>query len=173
MRCFTEDEARTLLKDRLGPDRLPSIAFPNRPVASFSFADRPFSHLISVSTALIEAVGPWEEAWWWVATPDTWNRSLLSLYYRLRQASNDHRLIGQAPVHHFDRHEEADLLSFVTVTILNEWRAFLLTSHDYGRILVTPSYTAIVGRSDSAAFEAVKAGLTAKGLVEVLPVSAI
>jgi hypothetical protein len=173
MRCFTEAEARTLLKDRLGPDRLPSIAFPNQPVAIFSFADRPLSDFISVSRTLIEAVGPWEQAWWWVATPDTWNRSLLSLYYRLRQASNDHRLIGEAPVHYFDRHEEADLLSFVTVTILNEWRAYLVTSHDYGRILVTPSHTAIVGRSNIAEFDAVRHGLAGNGLVEVLPVSAI
>ena len=167
MRCFTAEEARTLLKDRLDGDGLPPRGFANKPVGRFSFSGHPISHLVSVSAAVIETVGPWEQAWWWVDNPDTWNRPLLPLYYHVRHAAHDFRLITEAPIHCFDLHERSELLALVVVTLLNEWNAFLMTSHDYGRVLVTAGHRLTVARSDEVEFESIRRKLLGDGFIEV------
>lgn len=167
MQFFTIDEAHIRLAHLLDPGGKPQRSYPEIPVARFSFREQHLSKVVSTVLGIVDAVGPWEEAWLWLDKPDTWNRELLPLYYRLRQSCNDHRLVTEAPVHFFHRHEHPDLVAFVMLAILNEWPAFLVTSHDYGRVFLSASHWMEVTRSDRPEYEAVRAVLAERGFQEV------
>jgi hypothetical protein len=53
------------------------------------------------------------------------------LYYKLRQAYGDQRLLHEAPGHLFLEHEAEDLTSFLQVAILNGWGGYVLTDANY------------------------------------------
>jgi hypothetical protein len=109
-------------------DGVPHRTFPDLPVARLSLRQQTLGSVVSSAIAIIDAVGPWEEAWLWIHNPDGWNRPLLPLYYRIRQSHLEPRLIGEAPVHFFLRHEYSELTAFVLLSLLNEWEWFLVTS---------------------------------------------
>lgn len=54
------------------------------------------------------------------------------LYYRLRQSYGDLRLLEEAPGHLFLEYEEADLATFIGVSILNGWDVHVLPELAYG-----------------------------------------
>ena len=120
---------------------------------------------------LVECVGPWEDAWLWVDGPDTWKRQGLHLFTRLRMSYSDHQIIQEAPVHRFAGFEAADLTSFVTVLLLNEWSFFLVTSHDYGRVRVSQSSGVEVWVRDDTILQSVGESLAEHG-IDVTRISA-
>ena len=166
MRCITLDDARVRLRHLLDPNGKPLRAYPAVPALRFSYGHSPIPSFPSTVTAIVESVGPWEEAWLWHDRVDTWNRPALSAYYRVRQAHRDYQLVDEAPVHAFYRHEYHDLLTCVLLTILNEWSAFLVTSHDYGRAFLSSSHWLDVARSEASELQAVRQVLAAKGFEE-------
>jgi len=141
MRCLTVNEARNILSVRslLGENNLPRLGEPEMNCGLFYFGDECLTNTFWVALRMIESVGPFEAAWLWVHEPDTWKRNGLHLYDRLRLSYGDHRLIGEAPVHQFSGYEQADLCSFLSVAIINEWSFYIVTSHDYGRLFVSQS----------------------------------
>jgi hypothetical protein len=55
----------------------------------------------------------------------------LHLYYKLRQAYGDNRLLDEAPGHLFLAHESEDLASFLQIGMLNGWDGYVLTQAGY------------------------------------------
>lgn len=139
MRCLTLEDARRVLAPWLGDDGKPRRGDADLKRGRFSFGSESLANVYWVVFCLVECVGPWEDAWLWLDNPDTWKRQGLHLYNRLRQSYGDLRMVQEAPVHQFHGYEEADLCSFMTVAVINEWSMYLVTSHDYGRLFVSQS----------------------------------
>jgi hypothetical protein len=172
MRLLTVDEAKRQLPAAILEAGKPALPESRTDILRFSFGDLPASHLVANAVKIVDSVGPWEDAWLWVPEPDTWNRPLLHLYYRFRESFHDFRLIREAPVHFFHGFETTDLVSLVVLTLLNEWRAQLLTSHDYGRVFISASHWIDVWRSDHAELQAVRSSLVDAGFEEIESVPA-
>lgn len=80
------------------------------------------------------SLAPRAECLLWVTQWGVWpNSENWHLYYKLRQSHQDHRLLAEAPGHLFLDYEEADLVSFLQIGILNGWDMHLLPDLDYGR----------------------------------------
>ncbi len=74
----------------------------------------------------------------WVTTWGVWPSSEnWHLFYRLRQSHAEHRLIHEAPGHLFLDFEEADLVSFIEISIINGWDMHLIPTVGYGRVFVS------------------------------------
>jgi hypothetical protein len=69
----------------------------------------------------------WISEWGVWPSSENWH-----LYYRLRQSYGDQRLVQEAPGHLFLDYEEADLVSFLELGILNGWDMHLLPVLNYG-----------------------------------------
>ena len=58
----------------------------------------------------------------WVTTWGIWpSNENLHLFYKLREAYGEKRLIGEAPSHLFQKYERADLATFAQLAILSGW----------------------------------------------------
>lgn len=66
----------------------------------------------------------------WVKESEIWTVNWHH-YYRLRQSYSDHRLLNEAPGHLFLAYQQADLETFLELTMANGWDAHLLTEADY------------------------------------------
>lgn len=62
----------------------------------------------------------------WGISTENWH-----LYYVLRHAYGDQRLLHEAPGHLFLDYETAELASFLQLAMLNGWGGYLLTEADY------------------------------------------
>jgi hypothetical protein len=68
----------------------------------------------------------------WLTQWSVWSSSEnMHLYYKLRTAYGDSRLLHEAPGHLFLESEVEDLVSFLQVSMLNGWDSYLLTHADY------------------------------------------
>ena len=68
----------------------------------------------------------------WITEWGIWQSSEnLHLYYKIRQAYGDHRLLNEAPGHLFLAHETEDLASFLQIAMLNGWGGYVLTVAGY------------------------------------------
>ena len=68
----------------------------------------------------------WITEWGIWPSSENWH-----LYYKIRQAYGDQRLLHEAPGHLFLEHEAEDLASFLWIAMLNGWGGYLLTHADY------------------------------------------
>ncbi len=64
----------------------------------------------------------WITEWGIWPSSENWH-----LYYTLRQAGHDKRLLHEAPGHLFSNDEMDNLASFLQVSMLNGWGGYLLT----------------------------------------------
>jgi len=123
MRFYTDEECKRWLGNRPKPDasglERHCIAYPKTPSRALYVSQWIASNVMYRMPALL-----------WVTEPDVW-KSNWHLYYRLRQSYHDFRLMDEAPGHLFLEHESEDLATFVQLTILNGWDAYLLTRADY------------------------------------------
>jgi hypothetical protein len=93
-----------------------------------------------ILSQVLEAVGPCN--WWMLGLDEAagqWSGGPLDLYYRLRRASGEARLMKEAPFHFFFRFEQEELRSVLLVALLNTWVAQLVTDLNYGRLVMSPS----------------------------------
>lgn len=164
MRCLTLEEARRVLSSYLADDGKPRRRDVDMKGGRFYFGAESVANVYWVVFRLVESVGPWEDAWLWLESPDTWKRQGLHLFNRLRQSYGELRTIKEAPVHQFHGYEEADLCSFMTVALLNEWSLYLVTSHDYGRLFVSQSSGAEVWIRDEAELRKLTESLSSHGI---------
>lgn len=73
----------------------------------------------------------WQTLLWiteWGIWPSTEN---WHMYYKLRQAYADQRLLQEAPGHLFVGYESEDLSSFLQLAMLNGWGGYVLTEINY------------------------------------------
>ena len=123
MRFLTDQECEQWLAGRPKPDasglEWHCIAYPKTP-----------SRQLYISQWIASNVTYRMDTLLWVTESGVW-KSNWHLYYRLRQSYHDFRLEHEAPGHLFLEHEREDLATFIQLTILNGWDAYLLTRADY------------------------------------------
>jgi len=97
------------------------INYPTEPHRSFWFAHWIASSLTYRMPTLL-----------WITEWGIWQSSEnLHLYYKMRQAYGDNRLLHEAPGHLFLAHETEDLASFLQIAMLNGWGGYVLTQAGY------------------------------------------
>ena len=127
MRFYTEDECEKWLSDRerQKPDAAPNqhrkrVDFPLEPYKLFSIARR------------IAAMNYRRPALLWITEWGVWPSSEnWHLYYKVRQAYGDLRLLTEAPGHLCLEHESEDLASFLQMAMLNGWGGYVLTEANF------------------------------------------
>ena len=159
MRFLSEDEARVWYPS----NALPALnaPMPNVHHLDFFFKDVSAIDFLWLGGRLADALGPWDECMLWVTQSAIWAENL-HLYYRLRQAYGDVRLLREAPCHLFLDFEEADLRTFLSVGLLNGWDMHLVTTHDYAQVFVSHDGWAAVTANQASQLDVLKAALAAK-----------
>jgi hypothetical protein len=111
---------------RAKPDEdkgLETVGFPYPKEAHGVFVT---AHWFAHSFMFRNSVLLWITEWGIWPTSENWH-----LYYKLRQAAGDFRLLQEAPGHLFLEHETEDLASFTQTAMLNGWGGYILTQADY------------------------------------------
>jgi hypothetical protein len=128
MRCYTEEECDQWLtaRKRRKPDAVPEvhaeqISYPREPHRIYYLA-----HWVATSLTYRMPTLLWITEWGIWPSSENWH-----LYYKLRQAYGDHRLLHEAPGHLFLEYEAEDLASFLQVAMLNGWGGYVLPQADY------------------------------------------
>jgi hypothetical protein len=112
-----------------------------------------------------DALGPWSRCLLWVLTWGVWPSSEnWHLYYKLRQACGDHRLLHEAPGHLFLDFETADVVTFIQVALSAGWDFQLLTSEDYARAFVSHDEWLELALKDPQDLEQVARSLVQAGI---------
>jgi hypothetical protein len=128
LRFYTKEECETWLSDRqrkkpdLMPDvRVERIEYPPEPYQVFFFAHW-IAHQLTYRKPTLLFITEWG-IW---PSSENWH-----LYYTLRRAYGDLRLLHEAPGHLFLEHETEDLASFLQLSMLNGWGGYVLTDANY------------------------------------------
>jgi hypothetical protein len=128
LRFYTEDECEKWLcdRERQKPDAVSSqhrkrVDFPLEPYKLFSLAHRVAATLTYRRPALL-----WITEWGVWPSSENWH-----LYYKMRQAYGDIRLLAEAPGHLCLEHESEDLASFLQMAMLNGWGGYVLTEANF------------------------------------------
>jgi hypothetical protein len=128
LRFYTQQECEELLngRQRRKPDSVPELhrerfKYPTEPYRMFAVA-----HWMATSLTYREPALLWITEWGIWPSSENWH-----LYYTLRQAYHDQRLLHEAPGHLFVEHEAEDLATFLQVAMLNGWGGYLLPHHNY------------------------------------------
>jgi len=78
----------------------------------------------------------------------------LHMYYRLRQSYHDFRLISEAPGHLFLKHENAEFISFLQISMFNGWGGYIVTqAADFGVFFSHDDYAVPFGRDKASMVE--------------------
>ena len=128
LRFYTQQECEDWLggRERLKPNAVPGrcaerVVYPPDPYQLFFVAHWTATSLTYRKPALL-----------WITEWGIWESNENShLYYKLRQAYGDYRLLHEAPGHLFLQHETEDLASFLQIAMLNGWGGYVLTQADY------------------------------------------
>jgi hypothetical protein len=128
MRLYTIQECEEWLRDRKRPKpeamadvQVERITYPHEAGRLYHIA-----HWIGMSLPYRQPVLLWMTEWSVWPSSENWH-----LYYKLRDRSNDNRLLHEAPGHLFLEHEAEDLTSFLQVAMLNGWGGYVLTQANY------------------------------------------
>ena len=137
MRCLTSEEARAWCQVQLDERGL-SVS----PSVERHSARRPIPQEVTRLTwfcrHLERALQPRKACLLWATAWGIWGSSEnLHLYYTLRRAYGDLRLLHEAPAHLFLDYEAVDLVSFLEVGILCGWDLHLLPAAGYTRAFVS------------------------------------
>jgi hypothetical protein len=128
LRFYTREESESWLSERgrTKPDLIPEIRaerikYP--PEASRLYF---IAHWVATTLTYSQPVLLWITEWGIWGSSENWH-----LYYKLRQAYGDQRLLHEAPGHLFLEYEAEDLASFLQVAMLNGWGGYILTGANY------------------------------------------
>jgi hypothetical protein len=126
----------------LGLDAQPRENHLERPGASSELVRVSFANRIRSSYALAQSFVSWfgtfSSGMLWITEYGIWPSSEnLHLYYKLRAAFHDHRLLHEAPGHLFLGHEKADLVTFVDLAIQFGWGALLFGAQADRRLVIS------------------------------------
>jgi hypothetical protein len=128
MRFYTAEQCEEWLaqRSRTKPDRTKSphweaFDYPSKGYQFFPVA-RAVAHLVMYRQPTLL----WVTEWGIWPSSENWQ-----LYYKLRQAQNDFRLLQDAPGHLFLDYESEDLTTFLQLAMLNGWGGYILTEANY------------------------------------------
>lgn len=128
MRFYTNQECEDWLRGsgRTKPDAggAPAplrLSFPKDIPGTYRWANWIANHIVSDEPYLLWIVE-------WGIWPSSEN---LHLYYTLRHAEHDFRLLHEAPGHLFLKHEKSLVTSFLQVAMLNGWGGYILNQQGY------------------------------------------
>jgi hypothetical protein len=80
-----------------------------------------------VATAVVDALGEWDECLLWIEEWGIWPSSEdWPKYYAERGAHGERRTLDKAPGHLFSRDQRPDLLRFLQLVLENAWEAQVL-----------------------------------------------
>jgi len=159
LRFFTHQQSEDWLAglQRQKPDAVPNIqaqriAYPQQPHDVFVIAHWVATSLTHRMTVLL-----------WITEWGVWPSSEnLHLYYKLRHAYGDARLLSEAPGHLFLPHEAEDLASFLQIAMLNGWGGYVLTQAGHVDMFFShDEYMTFYSENDACLAE-VRRGLTGK-----------
>jgi len=159
MRFYTKAECEEWLKGcgRTKPDADGRAAalrldFPKDISGAYRWANWIASHLVFEEPCLI-----------WIAEWGIWPTSEnLHLYYTLRHAQNDFRLLHEAPGHFFLKHEKGLITSFLQVFMLNGWGGYILNQHGYVDVFFSHDEFIEFYLDDAELIENIRNGLNPK-----------
>jgi len=97
------------------------VDYPSEPHKLFSLA-----HWIAATLTYRQPTLLWITEWGVWPGSENWH-----LYYKMRQAYGDLRLLAEAPGHRFLEHKTEDLATFVQMAMLNGWGGYILTEANY------------------------------------------
>lgn len=138
MQFLTTSEAQNRMGSSLTAAGIPVFPLPGQVVKRVSFENLPGYAYFSQAKDLIDGLQPYDWCLYWVVLTEVWSSNEnLHLYYRLRESYGDRDLVDARPVLYAQRHETADLVSFLHLGMLFGWEAYLVTSHDYGRAFLS------------------------------------
>jgi hypothetical protein len=128
LRFYTKQEFEDWLsaRERMKPDDVPNVhgarlLYPSKPHQMYSLARWVATHRTFREPTLL-----------WITESGIWRSNInLHLYYKLRQAYGDFRLLHEGPGHLFLGHESEDLTSFLQIATLNGWGGYILTHANY------------------------------------------
>src|SRR5690348_15173680 len=106
----------------------------------------------------------WVSAWGIWPSSENWH-----LYYALRRAYGDARLLEEAPGHLFLNYESHDLVSFLELGLLFGWDMHVLPSGGYGRAFISHDEWTEIELVDRSALAALAAELSGGKLQPQIP----
>src|SRR5580692_7424373 len=128
MRFYTKEECEAWLsrRERVKPDLVPGVhvervVYPAYPHRIFYIA-----HWFATTFTYRRPTLLFITEWGIWPSSENWH-----LYYTLRRAYSDVRLLHEAPGHLFLEHETEDLASFLQLSMLNGWGGYVLTDANY------------------------------------------
>jgi hypothetical protein len=128
LRFYSPEECEGWLRDR---ERQRPGATPATPVERIRYPSEPH-RVFFVTQWIARSLTYRMPTLLWITECGIWPSSEnWHLYYTLRQAYGDQRLLHEAPGHLFLEHEVDALASFLQVEILNGWGGYILTHADY------------------------------------------
>ena len=155
MQFITDEEAREWYQRyaAVDEDRKPIVGTTGASIR-IEFSKRVDTNYYWLAKQLVTVVQPFERCLLWVSLTGVWpSRENLHLYYTLRHAHGDRRLIEDAPGHLALNYEIADLVSFTFLGLVSGWDMYLCASEDYGRAFVSHDGWMSVSTSNKPAFE--------------------
>jgi hypothetical protein len=125
MRFFTATECQSRFKKEVSEEAMP-------PIHTLHCAI-PFDRLIWFSRYLVGFCETFDEL---LLQPVAWDifDENLHLYYKVRQAYGDARLLDEAPGHLFLKYEFEDAATFVQLCLMSLWDVNLTTNLDYANV---------------------------------------
>lgn len=123
---------------------------PNNFTRIFWFSDFLSKSFVSFDTCLLQVTT-------WGVWPSSEN---LHLFYRLRETYGERRLLDEAPGHLFQKYEQADLATFIQVSILFGWDFHLHPSPAWVRGFVSHDEWFELFSTHEGNLETIKATLT-------------
>jgi hypothetical protein len=131
MRCLTKEGSRNWCEDRsLNLDTSAHPAVDGRAHSVITpFARTTCSKLLRLSGVLASKFEPFEQCLLWVTLWGIWTSSEnWHLFYRLRETYGERRPIWDAPGHLFEKHESADLTTFIQLALIFGWDFYVLSA---------------------------------------------
>ena len=131
MWCWTSQEARDWCNRYLIP--LNSRNIPTVPLRGQASASIPLSNLTAPSTHYLSqlvgvALRPNANALLWIPLDEIADEDL-QLFYKLREAYGERRLLNDAPAHYCLRNEFGDLSLFAFLGMLFSWDFYVLANY--------------------------------------------
>jgi hypothetical protein len=165
MQFLSKEQTRDWCRSRgvIGDDK-ESIATHRAPSVNLQFSGHADMNYYGLARQLVAAVQPFETCLLWISQTGIWSsRENLHLYYCLRRANGDWRLIEDAPGHLALGHETAELVSFLFLGLLSGWDMYLFTNEDYGRAFVSHDGWMVVASVNRSAVDELNESFAADG----------
>lgn len=148
----------------IGEDEKPVVERNGAVSIRVEFSNRADTNYYWLARQLVAAVQPFDRCLLWISQTGLWSsRENLHLYYTLRHAHGDWRLIEEAPGHLMLAYEIPELVSFVFLGLLSGWDMYLCTSEDFGRAFVSHDGWMIVATTNESALEELRESVPPNG----------